>query len=227
MFQLDQVVPRGRDLSEYSEMFDIADDEWPRRVLGCGDGPASFNAELQAQGRVIRSSDPLYLYSRNQIGRRLDTVRPEVLQQLTDNRDEFVWTRFRDVDHLEEIRLRAMAQFLADYETGRQQGRYVAAALPHLPFRTGAFELAVCSHFLFLYSEQFGFEFHYQATRELLRCAHEVRIFPVLQLGARESSHLKPLMAVPEENGFSSELLESTYQFLRGGNRSLRIFRQA
>ena len=37
-------------------MFDLSAADLGRRILGCGDGPASFNAELTAQGgRWFRS----------------------------------------------------------------------------------------------------------------------------------------------------------------------------
>ena len=79
--------------------------------------------------------------------------------------------------------MQALHGFLADYEAGRRSGRYVDAALPALPFVDAAFELALSSHFLFLYSVQFDLDFHLAALREMLRVAAEVRVFPLLQLG--------------------------------------------
>jgi len=81
-----------------------------------------------------------------------------------------------------------MEDFLADYPAGRSEGRYVDAGLPSLPFEDNRFELALCSHLLFFYSEQLSLDFHVQAVRELCRVAGEARIFPVLELEARESS---------------------------------------
>ena len=46
----------------------------------------------------------------------------------------------------------ALRAFLADFEAGRRSDRYVDAALPVLPFTDDAFDLALSSHFLFLYS---------------------------------------------------------------------------
>jgi hypothetical protein len=43
----------------------------------------------------------------------------------------------------------AMQTFLADYEQGKAEGRYVAGEVPYLPFKYGSFDLALCSHFLF------------------------------------------------------------------------------
>jgi len=73
--------------------------------------------------------------------------------------------------------------FLADFEEGKRQGRYVDAELQNLPFADGDFDIALCSHFLFLYSEQFSEDFHVTAIQEMCRVAEEVRVFPLLALG--------------------------------------------
>jgi hypothetical protein len=43
-FTLDSVVPWGRSFDEYVAMFALSEEDLGRRVLGCADGPASFNA---------------------------------------------------------------------------------------------------------------------------------------------------------------------------------------
>ena len=48
---------------------------------------------------------------------------------------------------------------------GRADGRYVEAELPTLPFADRSFDLALCSHLLFLYSVQLGEEFHRDSPR--------------------------------------------------------------
>jgi hypothetical protein len=50
MFSYDELKPRGRNFDEYRRMFSLGDDDLSRRILGCGDGPASFNQELTARG---------------------------------------------------------------------------------------------------------------------------------------------------------------------------------
>ena len=39
-------------------MFRLSDDDLAGRTLGCGDGPASFNAEATAAGHNVVSCDP-------------------------------------------------------------------------------------------------------------------------------------------------------------------------
>jgi hypothetical protein len=55
MFTLDQVVPWGRSFAEYRRMFALTDAELGLRIIGCGDGPASFNAEATRRGTAVVS----------------------------------------------------------------------------------------------------------------------------------------------------------------------------
>jgi hypothetical protein len=118
-----------------------------------------------------------------------------------------------------------VATFL-DYESGKSSGRYVDASLPLLPFDAGQFELPVCSHFLFLYSAQFDEAFHLASIHELLRVAHEVRIFPVLALGATRSAHVDPVVAALRASGLDADIVRVPYEFQRGGNEMLCVSRQ-
>ena len=124
-----------------------------------------------------------------------------------------------------QIRLAAMERFLADYDAGRREGRYVAASLPELPFERGKFDLALCSHLLFLYSEQLSFQFHLAAVEEMARVAREVRIFPLLMLGAEPSPHLKPVRAELGRRGYETEVRRVPYEFLRGANEMMVVKR--
>ncbi len=48
--KLSVVVPWTRSFNEYRDMFALAEVDLEKRIVGCGDGPASFNAELSARG---------------------------------------------------------------------------------------------------------------------------------------------------------------------------------
>ncbi|MEM1249224.1 MAG: SAM-dependent methyltransferase [Acidobacteriota bacterium] len=224
MFELENVVPWGRSFDEYVEMFGL-EGETLTRLLGCGDGPAGFNADATARGWQVVSCDPLYRFSAGQIRGRIEAVRDEVLRQTRQDAEAFVWSRFRDVDHLAAVRTEAMEGFLADYPQGQAEGRYVEAALPSLPFADDSFDVALCSHFLFLYSSQFDLEFHLAAVRELLRCAARVRIFPLLQLGGARSPHLDALCRELRRDGVRVSLATTPYEFQRGGNERLDLTR--
>ena len=91
MFTLEQVVPWGRSFAEYSSMFALTDADLGTRILGCGDGPASFNAEATARGASVMSADPIYQWDEEQILARITATYDDVLEQTRRNQDEFVW----------------------------------------------------------------------------------------------------------------------------------------
>lgn len=224
-FQLDQVVPWGRSFAEYAAMFALAPSDLAGRILGCADGPASFNAELSARGGRVVSADPLYVFTPARIGRRIDDTYKVVMEQLRRNADAYVWETFRSPGELGAARLHAMRRFLDDLPAGARAGRYVAAALPRLPFADSAFDLALCSHYLFLYSACVDFETHFAAIGEMCRVAAEVRIFPLLDLAGAPSLHVEPVRAALEKRGFAVSIERVPYEFQRGGNHLMRVRR--
>lgn len=222
-FTLNEVVPWGRSFSEYQKMFALTDSDLEKRILGCADGPASFNAGLTAQGGKVVSTDPLYRFSRQGIRERIGQVFETVLEETRKNAHEFMWTSIFSVEHLGEIRRQAMDAFLEDYPRGLEEGRYRDSSLPDLPFQTREFGLAVCSHYLFLYSPHLSLDFHLQSIRELCRVAREVRVFPLLELGAVPSRHLEPVMECLIREGYRVAIRTVPYEFQRGGNRMMQI----
>ena len=224
MFTLSSVVPWGRSFDEYRRMFALTEADLAGRILGCGDGPASFNADLTRRGGRIVSCDPLYQFDAAQIRQRIDDTSAEVLAQARQNAHEFVWDdAIPDVDALGRMRMAAMTLFLDDYEQGRREGRYLDAELPALPFPACAFDLALCSHFLFLYSTHHDVAFHVYAMEELCRVAKEVRVFPLLALGGQPSPHVAPVTTDLEDRGFTVTIERVPYEFQRGGNEMMRV----
>lgn len=226
-FTLDRVVPWGRSLEEYVGMFDLTEDDLKRRVLGCGDGPASFNVELNQRGYRALSVDPLYQFTAAQIESRIEATYAVVLEQLLQNTQDYVWNVIESPEDLGRIRMAVMQKFLADYEQGKREGRYLTASLPSLPFCKGQFGLTVCSHFLFLYTEQLSLDFHRNAIKEMRRVAEEVRIFPLLDLGAKESPYVPTIVQELEQAGHKVEIRQVAYEFQRGGNKMMRIWGQS
>ncbi|MCZ7646868.1 MAG: SAM-dependent methyltransferase [Planctomycetota bacterium] len=222
-FELDRIVPWGRSYGEYLRMFALGEAELRGKILDVAGGPASFVAEHAARGGYGVSCDPLYAHTSSEIQERIDATYETVLEQARANRGQFVWKEFRDPDDLGRARRAAMAAFLSDYPLGVAEGRYRAEELPQLQFPEGAFDLALCSHFLFLYGEHCDLEFHRQSIAELLRVAREVRVFPLLGLDGLPSPHLEPLRAEWAAAGLGVSVEQVPYEFQRGGNRLLRI----
>ena len=204
-------------------MFSLSQPDLRKRVLGCGDGPASFNAGMHRRGLRTVSIDPLYQFEAAEIRTRVDEAYDEIVAQTRENRDAFVWKRFRSVDDLARARLAAMNDFLSDYPDGRAEGRYRAGELPRLPAADRHYELALCSHLLFLYDEQLDLQFHLSSIFEMCRVAAEVRIFPLVGLSAPVSPHLDPVMRKLAEAGLDVGVEEVDYEFRRGGNTMLRV----
>jgi hypothetical protein len=226
MFRLDEVVPWGRSFDEYRRMFALSAADLDRRILGCGDGPASFNAEATRRGHRVVSCDPLYRFSRVQIQERIAATCDEVLAQTRLNAHAFVWGGgIRDIEGLKQVRMAAMQMFVDDFEAGARGGRYVEAALPALPFTNSEFDLALSSHFLFLYSTQLGESFHRAAMLEMCRVAREVRVFPLLALDGERSPFVDACAASLRDAGHHVTIERVDYEFQRGGNQMMWVRR--
>jgi hypothetical protein len=222
--QLKEIIPWGRSFDEYRLMFGLSERDLATSILGCGDGPASFNAEATALGYSVISCDPIYEFSTDEIRQRAEDSYQTVMSQLRLQEEGFVWNYFHDPDHLGQARLAAMRLFLDDFEKGKTEGRYVTASLPSLPFDGCQFDLALCSHLLFLYSDQLSLEFHKAAIVELLRVAADVRIFPLLTLERKPSQHVEPLVSYLAENRWKSQIRSVPYEFQRSGNQMLKVY---
>jgi hypothetical protein len=220
---LKNVVPWGRNFEEYEAMFSLSETELRLKLLGCGDGPSSFNAEATRKRGSVVSIDPVYRFAKEEIARRIDETSETVLAQVKKNKDNFVWDNIRSVDELETVRMAAMQAFLEDYDQGREQKRYIEAALPQLPFEANVFDLVLCSHFLFLYSGHFDLAFHIDSLLEMCRVGKEVRVFPLIDLKGERSEHLGPLIDALVHSGYRCSIQRVSYEFQKGGNEMLRV----
>ncbi len=225
-FTLRDVVPWGRSFDEYAAMFALSARDLSLRILDIGGGPSSFTATLCRAGGRAASADPIYAFSAKEIRGRIDEARVQVIGQTRANLRDYVWDeRIPSLDALIRLRTDAMDEFLADYDEGGARGRYVAAALPSLPFEAGEFGLALCSHFLFLYSERLSLEFHVASLIEILRVAAEARVFPLLELGGKRSRHLDGVIAALGAGGLSCTVERVPYEFQKGAFQMLKVTR--
>ncbi|HEY2586205.1 MAG TPA: hypothetical protein VGI81_10625 [Tepidisphaeraceae bacterium] len=218
---LQQVVPWGRLRREYELMFRLTPDDFRRRILDCGGGPASFGAEVNAAGGRVVSVDPIYRFAAVQIRGRFADAAESILHQMQAAPDAWTWGFHRDIDDLHANRRRALDLFLADYDSGSRAGRYVAGELPALPFCDHQFGLALVSHLLFLYSDLLGEAFHVDSALELARVADEIRIFPLLTLGRERSPYVGPVFDALAARGWSAEVVRVSYELQRGGDEML------
>jgi SAM-dependent methyltransferase len=220
------VIPWGRTLREYEAMFVFGDADRASRVLDCGAGPASFAAESREAGRRVVACDPLYDHDPEAIRVRFEESVANVTAQMRASPESWVWTFHPSLEALLLERRRALEWFASDFDRGVREARYVTAALPELPFASDSFDLALSSHFLFLYSDKYTEDFHVASIRELCRVAREVRVFPILNLAQERSPHLGAVMRVASELGCAASIERAAYELQRGGNELLRIVRK-
>jgi len=219
----ESVVPWGRSFQEYIDMFGLTEADLNKNILGCGDGPASFNCIMKQKGKQVSSIDPIYQFSAKELEQRIIETYPNVINQTRQNRDKFIWSKIKNVEELGKIRMTAMQDFLMDYEDGKKEKRYLFAELPALPFANNQFDLALASHFLFLYTANLSFAFHLESITEMLRVAKEVRIFPLLDLNVARSIYVDEVINKFQSMAYHVEELKVNYEFQKGGNTMLKI----
>lgn len=222
-FSLESVVPWGRSLDEYVQMFGMTTSDLAKKIIGCGDGPASFNAEMTNLGASVVSVDPIYRFSKEEIQNRIDQTCLAVSEQLQKNKHDYVWHKIASVEQLVEVRLEAMNKFLIDFSSGKDSRRYLDFELPKLPFKDSSFDLALCSHLLFLYSDQLDFEFHLDSISEMLRVAEEVRVYPLLKLDGRPSPFVDRICENMKAIGVQADRIKVDYEFQKGANYMLSL----
>ena len=221
--KLKEVVPLGRTFTEYKNMFNLHKIDLNKKILDCGGGPSSFNYEMKIQNREVTTIDPLYQFDKEDIEKRIDETFGDVIAQAKASKDDFVWKTIKTVEELAETRMSAMKTFLNDFEAGKKENRYINAELPDVPFKDSVFDLALSSHFLFLYSDMLSLDFHVKAIDEMLRVAHEVRIFPLLDLSTEKSRHVKEIIRIFKEKEMHVSIETVDYEFQKGGNQSMKI----
>ena len=217
------IKPWGRSFNEYVRMFDLTLSDLRRKIVGCGDGPASFNAELTELGGNIISIDPVYIFSADEIRQRIYETYNDIIDQTQKNQDKFIWQEIGSIEELGKIRMSAMEKFLNDFSGGLMQKRYIPDELPFLSFSDKEFDLALCSHLLFLYTDNLSLAFHLKSIEELCRVSNEVRIFPLLDLNAERSSYVEPIIDFLRMRNRNVKEIKVAYEFQKGGNTMLKI----
>ncbi len=215
----DEFAFQGRTAAEYERFFDLDPGAWSS-ILDCGAGPGSFAATV-GDGSDIVAVDPAYRASASRLRTRSQASIDGLAATFSEISDQFVWRFYDDIDDRIGYLERARERFLADLTGG---GRYVAAALPSLPFRADAFDLALSAHFLFLYAEQLGEQFHRRALAELCRVARsELRVYPLRSLAGREPAALDRSLAWLDDAGHAAERREVPFEFYEGANEMLVV----
>lgn len=173
-----------RSYDEYVRMFALDSDTLPgKSILDVAAGASSFAAEASAKGSSVTAADPLYRMTPGQIAEQGAKEIETSTAKLAGLKDRYLWEYYGSLERHRARRERSLERFVQDYGSLKPAVRYVDAALPNLPFDDDTFDLTLCSHFLFLYEEQFDYAFHAAAVRELLRLTRpggELRLYPIV-----------------------------------------------
>ncbi|MFA6961097.1 MAG: methyltransferase domain-containing protein [Opitutaceae bacterium] len=222
-FELSSVAFFGRSLAEYAAFFPLDLDALRERaVLDVAAGPSAFAAEAVRCGIRVTAVDPLYGCPPATLAThvRLDYAR--TVMQMRAKPELFRLQYFASLDEAERDRRAAAEVFIADYEAGFLEGRYVGGALPQLPFQDGSFDVVLCAHLLFIYERLFDYAFHLAACRELVRVSRgEVRIHPVCGPDGKLYRELERLRADLAAEGVRSRVEKTDYAFFRGAGATL------
>jgi hypothetical protein len=215
------VIVSSRPYDEYRAMFGLSDAEvLAGPVLDCPGGTGPFGAAVRARGGEAVSADPAYALAPAELVARTRAGLEHGIRYLERNPGSYVWAFFPSLDDLRRRRAAALDDFARDF--GGPDDRYVAAALPRLPFAGGAFRLALSGYLLFAYPDHLDDAAHEAALRELLRVAREeVRVFPLIDTAYVRYRGIDDLRRRLGSGGVESEVRRVDYEFQRGGDEVL------
>jgi hypothetical protein len=103
-------------MHEYELMFSLGESDLRKKILGCGDGPASFNAEMTQRGLSVVSCDPIYVFSPAQILDQFKAGIEPVMSQVRAHLQNYVWSYLKpDLVIIDDIGLKALPKHSGEY----------------------------------------------------------------------------------------------------------------
>lgn len=211
----------ARSFDEYRAMFALTDADIAGAILDCPGGGASFTAQASAAGATALAVDPVYATPPMLLADRVIAETNRGSAHTAAGARRYVWDFYGDLDGHRKLRQTSAQTFAHDLL--EHPDRYIAAALPSLPFQDGHFDLVLSSHLLFTYADRLERQFHRQALLELHRVSRgEARIFPLLdQAGRPLNTLVSHLSAELAQLGVPTEIRHVNYEFQRGGDQML------
>jgi hypothetical protein len=223
--ELDRIVFFGRTLSEYLKFFDLDLSQWQgKKILDCPSGAASFVAEATKLGIDAVACDLLFNLDEKVLIDKGKADYDHVIERLSGIQYLYNWEYYGGLEGFKHFRKRAFDRFAQDYPQGRQEGRYIKAELPKLPFADKSFDLVLSGHFLFLYSNYFNYKFHLNSILELCRVSsQEVKIYPIQGMDAKPYPLIEDLIRDLSNSGISVEIVKVPWEFQKKSNQMLRL----
>ena len=211
-----------RPLDAYRDMFRLDDhDLLDGPVLDCPAGASPFGAQVRALGGEVVSVDPAYV-APDLLAARARADLERIVAWHRRHPEGIDWSYLGSPEQVRRSWSAAIDEFEADFAPDGV--RYVAAALPALPFPDGRFALAVSGFLLFTYPDQLDVDGHRDALLELARVTRgEVRVFPLHDSAGVPSPHVDRLRADLRDAGVRTELRQAgcSYAPYPGSDRML------
>jgi hypothetical protein len=226
--QLKRVAFYGRTLSEYLMMFGIDDLVSLKNynaVLDCPSGASSFVAEAARYKINVIGCDPLFGKDAKVLREQGEKDIEYVIKRVSETPDHYNWDFYTSLDMLRDFRRLALRQFIADYDQGIKNRRYVEGRLPKLPFSDNIFDLVLSGHFLFTYSHKFDYKFILFSMLELLRVSsREVRIYPMQKSSSEPYEDMPKLLdTLKGTYGINYNIVDVPFEFQKGSNKMLLL----
>ncbi|MFL0198597.1 hypothetical protein ACJDU8_24015 [Clostridium sp. WILCCON 0269] len=220
---LNDIVLIGRTFNEYYKMFNISNINKNERILDVASGVSSFCAEARVLGYDITASDRIYCFSANEIEEKCAKDLEITMLKMEEVKDLYKWQYFKDIEHLKEHREEAYKTFIQDFKQNAG-ARYVNIEYPKSYFKDKQFDMALVSHFLFMYDDYLSYEFHKKVIKELIRItSKEIRVFPMVNLKCKKSLFVDRLIGDRCFSKYKFKIVKVDYEFVRGGNEMLVI----
>ncbi|WP_276353270.1 SAM-dependent methyltransferase [Cohnella caldifontis] len=220
---LSRIVFIGRTFEEYLSMFNLTKPELRgRSILDCPAGACSFTAWANRLGADVTASDIAYFHDVEELRKKGVQDLDHAMAKMESVQSSYVWDDFKSIEDLKNHRYQALTDCFNDMKL--HPARYVPATLPSLPFEDKQFDMTLSAHFLFMYSDRLGYDFHVKTIQEMIRVTRrEIRIFPLTNLAAERYDRLDDLLSFAHQQGLSTEEITAGYEFQKGANRMLRI----
>ena len=133
--ELNKVVLLGRTFEEYLRYFDLNEKELRgKKVLDIAGGVSSFCAEANAKGFAVKSFDPIYELSPEEIQSHCEADLEFVIREV-GKVAAYKWDFYKTPEKLRVFRERAYRLFLPDF-TKQKSERYIFGKLPRTPLRS-------------------------------------------------------------------------------------------
>ncbi|MFX1394079.1 MAG: hypothetical protein ACFFAH_10935 [Promethearchaeota archaeon] len=225
---LDKVALIGRTFEEYEKIFRLNDFKSNNvSILDVGSGVSSFCAEASKIRMNVIAMDPIYDYDSIELEFKCSKDLNLIIKELNGVEHLYKWEIFRSKEELKKQREKAYKAFIKHYKYNRGK-QYISEKMPKTTFKNNQFDIIISSHLLFLYDHIYDYSFHKESIIEMLRiCSKEIRIFPLVNLYGKTSTFLQEFLNDANFMHYKRLIERVDYEFIRGGNKFLRIIKNS